>query len=374
MWILGAYIILSPLWWILGAREIALRGAVNKLFDYLILAVIFVFIFRSIRVIEEQVRVWGERTPGEMNDLLADLAGRSLRILFPVVALILVLPLLGLPEKYDTIIAKGSGFLIIGTISWILIHGVRFLEKAIMSRFDISAKDNLQARKVYTQVSVLRKTLIFIVIVFTAASMLMMFEEVRRLGTSILASAGVIGLIVGFAAQKTIANLFAGIQIAITQPIRLDDVVIVENEWGRIEEITLTYVVVRIWDLRRLVVPINYFIDNPFQNWTRVSADILGAVYLYTDYRLPIDSVREEFKRLCKESEFWDGKVCVLAVTNATERAMEVRALASAADASLAWNLRCELREKLITFIQANYPECLPKTRALIEKADAEKK
>jgi len=194
--------------------------------------------------------------------------------------------------------------------------------------------------------------------------MLMTFPKVRQLGTTILASAGIIGIVVGMAAQRTIGTFIAGLQIAITQPIRVDDVVIVENEWGRIEEITLTYVVVKIWDLRRLIVPITYFIEKPFQNWTRVTADILGTVYIYVDYTVPVDSVREELQRVLKESEHWDGKVCVLQVTNTSEQTVELRALMSAADASTAWSLRCEVREKLIDFMKKKYPQALPKLRA----------
>jgi len=170
------------------------------------------------------------------------------------------------------------------------------------------------------------------------------------------------------AAQRTIATFIAGLQIAVTQPIRVDDVVIVENEWGRIEEITLTYVVVRIWDLRRLVVPITYFIEKPFQNWTRVTADILGTVFIYVDYTVPIESIRAELQRILKSSELWDGKVCVLQVTNTSERTVELRALMSAADASTAWSLRCQVREKMVDFIQKNYPDALPKLRAEFHK------
>jgi small-conductance mechanosensitive channel len=198
--------------------------------------------------------------------------------------------------------------------------------------------------------------------------MLMTFEKVRQLGTTILASAGIIGIIFGIAAQRTIGTFIAGLQIAFTQPIRIDDVVIVENEWGRIEEITLTYVVVRIWDLRRLIVPITYFIEKPFQNWTRVTADILGAVYIHVDYTVPVEAVRAELQKILKEAQLWDGKVCVLQVTNTSEQAIELRALMSAADASTAWSLRCYVREKLVEFIQKNYPDSLPKLRASLRQ------
>jgi small-conductance mechanosensitive channel len=177
-------------------------------------------------------------------------------------------------------------------------------------------------------------------------------------------------VIIGLAAQKIFGNFLAGIQIAFTHPINLDDVVIVENEWGRIEEITLTYVVVRIWDLRRLILPISYFIEKPFQNWTRISADILGTVFIYTDYTISIEAVREELQRILKSSDKWDGKVCGLQVTNTTEHTMELRALMSAADASAAWDLRCEVREKILEFVQKNYPEALPKTRAELRKIE----
>jgi small-conductance mechanosensitive channel len=199
----------------------------------------------------------------------------------------------------------------------------------------------------------------------------MVFDQVRSLGASVLASAGVLSIIIGFAAQRTIANLFAGFQLALTQPIRLDDVVIVENEWGRIEEVTLTYVVVRIWDMRRLIVPLSYFIEKPFQNWTRSRSDLLGTVFIHADYTIPVDAVREELKRIVAQSSLWDGQVCVLQVTNATERTVELRALASAPDASKAWDLRCEIREKLIAFVQQNFPESLPRLRAEVEPAHA---
>jgi small-conductance mechanosensitive channel len=184
------------------------------------------------------------------------------------------------------------------------------------------------------------------------------------LGTAILASAGIVGLVIGFATQKTVSTVLAGLQIAITQPIRVDDVVIVESEWGRIEEITLTYVVVRLWDLRRLVVPIPYFIEKPFQNWTRVSADLLGTVFIYADYTLPVQRIREELHSILRASDLWDGRVWGLQVTGKTERAVELRALMSAPDASSAWDLRCKVREELLEFIQKNYPESLPRLRA----------
>jgi small-conductance mechanosensitive channel len=237
------------------------------------------------------------------------------------------------------------------------------IRQLVMSHYQVEAKDNLKARQVQTQLRVLERIAIFVIVVIAAAAMLMTFEPVRQVGVSILASAGIIGIVVGFAAQKSLGNLIAGIQIAITQPLRLDDVVIVEGEWGRIEEITLTYVVVRIWDQRRLVVPITHMIEKPFQNWTRTTAELLGTVYIYADYTVPVDRVRSELHRILEASELWDRRVWGLLVTNATERTVELRALMSTAGSSAAWNLRCHVREKLLEFLQAEVPECLPRVR-----------
>ena len=241
------------------------------------------------------------------------------------------------------------------------------LSQGLTHEFRVDVKDNLAARKVRTQVMVLKKVAFVVIGVFTLALALMTFHSVRHVGTSILASAGIAGVIVGFAAQRSLSTLVAGLQIALTQPIRIDDVVIVENEWGRVEEITLTYVVVRIWDLRRLVVPIGYFLEKPFQNWTRVSADLLGTVMLYVDYTVPLKAMRRELDRILAQSPLWDGKVKVLQVTDAKERTLELRALVSAADASAAWDLRRLVREALVDFLQRRYPQCLPRIRAEVE-------
>jgi len=271
------------------------------------------------------------------------------------------------PKEIPTVVNHILSLFLIGVVSWLLIKIVYVFEDYLVSRFEIDVKDNLRARKIHTQLKVLKRIVVITVGVVALASMLMTFPKVRQLGTAILASAGIIGIVVGMAAQRTIGAFIAGLQIAFTQPIRVDDAVIVENEWGRIEEITLTYVVVKIWDLRRLIVPITYFIEKPFQNWTRVTADILGTVFLYVDYTVDLDAIREELQRLLKESEHWDGKVCGLQVTNTSERTLEVRALMSAADASAAWNLRCHVREKLVDFIKTKYPQALPRLRAELD-------
>jgi len=280
----------------------------------------------------------------------------------------LVLPLFDLPAGFQEFLKHILSLTVIALMSWLLIKSTYILDDYIIRRFDIEQKDNLRARKIHTQLNVVKRIVITVVVIIAIGTMLMTFDKVRQLGTTILASAGIIGIVVGLAAQKTIGTFIAGLQIALTQPIRIDDVVIVEGEWGRIEEITLTYVVVKIWDLRRLVVPITYFIEKPFQNWTRVTADLLGSVFLYVDYTVPVEAVRKELQRILKESKHWDGKVCVLQVTNTTDKTIELRALMSAVDASTAWTLRCEVREKLVSFIQDKYPNALPKLRAEFEK------
>jgi len=289
-----------------------------------------------------------------------------LKWIFPVISL---LPFLGFmhitPEAIDSI-KQVLRIVLIGEIAWLIIRSANIFEDLILSRYKIDEKDNLQARKIYTQVQFFKRIFMIGVGVLALAVILMSFQEVRQLGTTLLASAGVAGLVIGFAAQRTLSTFIAGLQIAITQPIRIDDVVIVENEWGRIEEITLTYVVVRIWDMRRLVVPITYFTEKSFQNWTRTSADILGTVYLYADYTVSVEKVREELHRLLQQSSYWDGEAWNLQVTNLTDKTVELRALMSARNASDAWNLRCEIREKLLEYVREHFLELYPRFRAEI--------
>lgn len=273
-------------------------------------------------------------------------------------------------EATKEIVGHTSILGIIFSIAWFLILLFKVFKKRMLRKYDVGTTDNLKARKVYTQYMILENIIIFIIVILALGIALMSFESIRSVGISVLTSAGILGIIIGLAAQKAIGTLLAGIQIAITQPIRLDDVVIVESEWGWIEEINLTYVVVRIWDKRRLVVPTTYFIEKTFQNWTRTSADILGTVYIYADYGLPFDAIREEQTRLLKATDLWDGNVNVLQVTNATEKSMELRVLVSAINSPTAWDLRVYLREKLLEFIQKNYPEYLPKTRVTIDKKE----
>jgi small-conductance mechanosensitive channel len=271
-------------------------------------------------------------------------------------------------DEFISSFGRVGSILLIISLSWAAIAFIRIVKQIFLEKYDVSQEDNLRSRKFQTQFNILERILVFLIILISIGLILMLFDEVKRIGISLFASAGVAGVIIGLAAQRVIGAVLAGIQIAITQPIRLDDVVIIEGEWGRVEEITLTYVVVNIWDKRRLVVPSTYFFEKPFQNWTRTTSEILGTVFIYTDYHVSFEALREELTRLLKSTTLWDGKVNVLQVTDAKERSIEIRALMSAKDSGTAWDLRVFIREKLIEFLQKNYPESLPKTRVFIER------
>jgi Mechanosensitive ion channel, beta-domain len=307
------------------------------------------------------------RTKSAMDDSLVRHSMAPARTLFPLLLVLMVLPLLPIPAHprgtLDHIVALG----LIASAAWLTVSMLHVVDDVLSERYKIDVRDNLRARKIQTQMHVLHRIAMVVVIIIAAAVMLMTFPAVRQFGAGLFASAGVAGLVVGLAARSTISNLLAGVQVALTEPIRLEDVVIVEGEWGWIEEIGTTYVVVRIWDLRRLVVPLAYFIEKPFQNWTRVTADLLGTVFVYVDYSVPVDEVRDELHRILQSSDLWDGKVWNLQVTNATERTLELRSLMSAADSSQAWDLRCYVREKLIAYLQRKYPQSLPRLRTEVQ-------
>lgn len=292
------------------------------------------------------------------------------RLAKPVTLLILAIALKTInkgfdviPEDYALLIQKASSIMIIVGLSWGAIRMLRLMKQRYLLRYDINIEDNLNARKLHTKLTIMERILIFIIIVVATASVLTLFEGVKKIGVSLFASAGIAGIILGFAAQKAIGTLLAGMQIAISQPIRLDDVLVVEGEWGWVEEIRLTFVVVRIWDKRRLVLPTTYFIEKPFQNWTRNSADLLGTVFIYTDYKIDIDALRAELTRLLDNHPLWDRQVNNLQVTNATERGIELRAMMSASNSPKTWDLRVDIREGLIKYLQKNHPESLPRTR-----------
>jgi len=285
------------------------------------------------------------RKRGVFWDLFVRYELKPTRLALPLMAMLAVFPWLPLPPTITSSLMHIAGLVLIASVAWGSLAALDVLKDYVSQGHAIEVADNLAARRIRTQAQVLRHIGAVVIVLLAMATMLMTFPSIRHLGESLFASAGLAALVGGLAARTTLTNLLAGLQIAMTQPIRIEDVVIVEGEWGWIEEITTTFVIVRVWDLRRLVVPLSYFIEKPFQNWTRKTADLLGTVFIYTDYTVPVEAVREELHKILAASGMWDGKVWGLQVTNASDRAVELRALMSAPSSSQAWDLRCYVRE-----------------------------
>ncbi len=298
-----------------------------------------------------------------LHSVLARAKGAA-RLAFVVLAVALALPLAPLRPELEAWVTNILTIAFVVLTGWVALVVTNVAADLYMRRFDVSTADNLQARKHVTQVRILKRAADTLIVVITVAAALMTFEEVRQYGVSLFASAGAAGLVVGLAARPVLSNLIAGVQIAVTQPIRIDDAVVVEGEWGWIEEITSTYVVIRLWDWRRLIVPLSYFIEKPFQNWTRETSAVIGSVLIYADYTVPVERVRAKLEEIVKASPLWDGRVVNLQVTEAKERAIELRALVSSDTSPKAWDLRCAVREQLIAFLQAEFPHALPRMRA----------
>ena len=310
-----------------------------------------------------------QRAKATTVETLLRYAKRPARLTTIFVCVYLSLFPLPLPASLLGGISHAVALCLIGGFAWLLIGLMGGIAAVLAEFYRIDAADNLRARRLLTQVQVLRGIASACVAAVAIGVMLLTFPAIQQLGVSLFASAGIASIVVGLAARPTLSNLLAGIQIALTEPIRVEDVVIVEGEWGWIEEITTTYVVVRIWDLRRLVVPLSYFIEKPFQNWTRHSGAILGTVYLYVDFTIPTDEVREELLRILEATPMWDKQAWGLQVTDATEHTVQLRALMSAPDSGTAWDLRCHVREKLLDFVREKYPDSLPRVRAEVERA-----
>ena len=256
-----------------------------------------------------------------------------------------------------------SKTLLIAVTTWLMTRIVIIVEKVLIDELDLSSEDNNDARRLYTKVKFIKRMVMILIITIGVSILLLSFDSVRQYGIGIITSAGIASVIIGFAAQKSLANLMAGIQIAFTQPIKIDDVVIVEGEWGRIEEINLTYVVVNIWDLRRLVLPITYFIEKPFQNWTRNESNLIGTAFFYLNYKTPVQKLRDKLEEILNDTPLWDKRSWALQVTDTQDQMMVVRAIMSARSSSQAFDLRCIVREKMIEFIVAELPDALPSHR-----------
>ncbi len=328
--------------------------------SFLAILIIIFFIYRLIfRALKKKV----QRSPGKLDDFILELI-KVPGLWFIYWILLGIFSNLFLEEvSFYQSLSHVNKLLIIFSVAWVSIKFMKGLAYYLQSRLDIGVPDNLKARKNMTSIRVFKAIAQSIIIIIALSAALLTFEQARTIGISLLTSAGIVGVILGFAAQKSLGLMLAGIQLAITQPIRLDDVVIVEGEWGRIEEITLTYVVVKIWDDRRLVLPVTYFLETPFQNWTRTNAQITGTIYIYVDYNFPVESLRTFIPGIIKENSNWDGRVFNVQVTKASEMYKEIRVLLSSSDASKNWDLRTFAREKIIDYINVNHPESFAKIR-----------
>ncbi len=371
LWIGAIYLGIAPLLLKLWSGNILIQveHILNEVFAGAFFVAFLWLSFRLARIVEARVSVWAGRIPGHAVKFIVPLFGRGLRVLLPVLVIIFMLPTF-FPAADAPFFARCNSILLILAIASILFQAVDLGQQALLAQYDVTAADNLQARKIYTQSKLMGRTLHVFIGLCTIASILMLFQEVRHVGASMFASAGIVGIIAGVAAQKTLANFIAGFQIALAQPMRQDDVVIVEGEWGRIEEITLTYVVVHIWDDRRMVLPLTYFIEKPFQNWTRSSAQLLGSVFVFVDYTFPVEDARKALKEIVERQPLWDKRFWNLQVSDADEKTMQLRVLATAADSSKAWDLRCAIREQFIAHIQKTWPQCLPRVRANLDEPD----
>lgn len=333
----------------------AILGAAVLLGAIFISVGVYVFVFRF--VLRRKISIDHHGTLGRFS--------KPAFWLFVIAATMSAFPAFSFNAEIQDVTEHSLHICMLLAIGWVLVAAVYAVEDVLVKRYDISAADNLDARRVRTQMAVIRRLALFFIFLLIAGLILYTFNHTRvwQYGAGLIASAGLASFALASAAKTTVGNLLAGIQIALTEPIRIDDVVIVDGQWGRIEEITSAYVVVRIWNLERLIVPLTWFIENPFQNWTRTSADLLGTFYMYVDYSCPVDPLREEFANVLKGSKEWDGKAQVVQVTDFFKTTMQLRFLMSAGNSGDLFNLRCYGREKMIAFIQKNYPQHLPTLR-----------
>ena len=364
-WITALFLFTSPL---LPHLAIALNSQApfeiaSRLAEIGYFVSLAVFAYYAVRLMGGWLNHLAQRQPRRWYDPTFPLVGELIYYNFLLISLQYLIELLRLPGSAAAISSKVVSVVSILVNTVMLIQMVRALEDIAMVRTEHRGYDTYRYRGLQTRLRVLRQLIIFVLVIICAATILLNFDPVRQIGTGLLASAGVAGVIVGLAAQKSLSTIIAGLQIAVTSPMKIDDVVVVDGENGQIEEISLTYVVVKVWDQRRLILPITYFIDKSFQNWTRSSSELLGTVFLYVDYMVPIDELRAEANRLVSESTLWDKRVFGVHVTDWKTDSIEIRILVSAATAGKLFDLRCEIREKLLTYLQQLEPSAFPRVR-----------
>jgi small-conductance mechanosensitive channel len=283
----------------------------------------------------------------------------------PLLAALIAIPYLTFPERIDTILLRVTAVATIIAVAWAIVASIGLYTDLVKRKYSLEDEDNLRARQVETRIDILARSAVTVVVLVSVALAAMAFPSIRALGTTLLASAGVAGIVIGIAARPLFENLIAGLQLALSQPIRIDDVVIVEGEYGHIEQISSTFVIVRIWDQRRMVLPLTYFIEKPFQNWTRTGSALLGTVFLYVDYSVSVDAVREQLPKILEHDKKWDGAVHGVQVTDAKESTVELRILVSARNSADLFDVRCNVREAMVAFLHANHPTALPTNRQM---------
>ncbi len=328
-------------------------------------------ILNALNIGQLRIQGWLISTHKTVLSILLPMISTSLKSIAILLMIKMIIPELGFTGIANEMLEKTARVALIAIITWLVIEVINGVEKLIINQYSADL-NGPNARKINTQISMLKKVLVTLLMIVSVAAMLMVFDSVKALGAGILTTAGIVSAVGAFASQQSLGRIFAGLQIAFTQPISVGDTVIVDGEQGQIEEITLSYIIIKLWDLRRLVLPTDYFTNRGLQNLTRSSSELLGTVFIYTDYTLPVDEVRHKFNELIAQSSYWDGKVSNFQVTDIKEGCMELRALVSAKDSGTLWNLRCDIREKLMEFITASYPECLSKSRSLTTHSESQ--
>jgi small-conductance mechanosensitive channel len=371
-WITAVFLFLSPLLphIAIGLQNEGVFHLVSKLTELGYFAALIVFCYYLVHLIDSWLTIRAQREPRQWYYPAFPFLGKLLFYNFILLSLQLCLNLLQLPGSAQALGTKlvSIASAIINCVT--LIQMIRAVEDILVSRTSLRDHDIYKLRSFRTRLQVLRRLLVFMVIMISIGVILMNIDGVRQVGTGLLASAGVAGVIFGFAAQKSLSTIIAGLQIALTSPMKIDDAVIVEGEYGTIEEITLTYVVVKLWDLRRMILPITYFLDKPFQNWTRTSSELIGAVFLYTDFMMPIEEIRRAGEKIVATSALWDKRVYGAQVTDWKNETIEIRILVSSDTAGHLFDLRCDVREKLLNFLQQRNPKGFPHVRTTFFPAD----
>ena len=309
---------------------------------------------------------WAKRRADGFAAAVVRRTSRPAAYIFPLAAMLFIFPNLAIPERWAATAFHAATLLTIAAVAWTIAATIRVSSDVVVARHRIDVEDNLLARQLGTRVDILGRVAITLVAIVALGMMLMTFPEIRALGTTLLASAGVAGIVAGLAARPLFENLIAGIQLALTQPIRLDDVVIVEKQYGRIEEIHSTYVVVRLWDMRRLIVPLAYWITNPFENWTRRTANLMGEVFVFADFTLDVAALRNEMPKIVRRTPLWDEQFQNVQVTDATEKSMQIRALVTARNSADLFDLRCYVREEIVAYLREHQPDAFPRVRVQV--------